>query len=362
MVTDLYEIPSDEYFKRDTSGLTETAVVPTNTYIETNDTCNLNCIMCRTKDSVRQKGAMPLEAFERHVAQMYRDGGRATTIHSIGDPLVNNNIEEYLKILRKNKVGISFLSSNCQFLHRHIDTILSYRDVISALRPSVDAASKATYELVRDGASWERLHDNLLMFKRENDKLARPMDIRFSTCVSKANFHEIAYIPSVFSYISAPTTHSFSFANWKGPSLKDMERFNYFPGQLHHSAPCSMLWDTTIILKEGTLSVCCNDFDGGVVFGSADKDRKAEFNNETIRAFRRAHMANDRDNMPELCRECYRVDPRYGVLVSELICWFYATGKKHPVYLQQSLNRIGPMLQDRKFPEILPEIEKLASL
>ena len=77
-----FEYQKKEFFKnKDTKSKTG--------ILEINNSCNINCVMCDTKSSTRQKKLMDLDLCEKSVKQMKEDGVTSVLLHTIGDPLAN---------------------------------------------------------------------------------------------------------------------------------------------------------------------------------------------------------------------------------------------------------------------------------
>jgi hypothetical protein len=359
ILKDLENVPLEKHLQIQTEGLSEEADVEHHVgAIEINDSCNLNCVMCRSNEATRSKGLMDLGLFEEIVIQLVSKGIRTTNFHTIGDPTVNKNLSKYLEILKRHGVTLHHLSSNCQMLERQIDTIMEYRNIIGHFRPSIDAASKDVYEFIRVNGTWDILQKNLAMFADRNASVSNPIPVYVKNVIMKQNYHELAFMPDVFSFLTPETFHSFDFAMWLGPALRDMEGSNYFDGEYTLNRPCGYYWENIIILKDGALSTCCVDFTGDPVFGHFnDGELKDTYNNDTIKSWRRAHITGEVSAIPEMCKSCYIVDPRYSKVVNGLILHFYHHIKKHPVYLQNKLNEIGPMLREHRFADARTAIE-----
>lgn len=361
LVDSLKHVSTLEYVRKKAVGWDEFSEAPSQIgAIEINDSCNLNCVMCKTGDSTRDKALMDLGLFEDIIAKLHDSGVRTTNFHTVGDPTANKKLPRYLDVIRKYNFTLHHLSSNCQLLERHLDTIFEYRDVISQFRPSIDAASKESYENIRLTGTWEALHKNLAQFAERNAAIAKPIPVYIGNVIAKQNFHELAFIPSVFSYVAPEINHSFALAIGRGPSTEDFLAYSYFEEEYIMNAPCGHNWDNIVILNNGRLSTCNLDFNGDLAFGHInDGELSNVFNNDTIRATRRAQLAGDVENMPAQCQKCYIVDPRYSKIINSVIQNFYHNIKRHPVYLQNALNEIGPMLKEHRFDDVLSVTESM---
>lgn len=348
-----------DYVRQDAGSSSEFQKLDTSVAaIEINDSCNLDCAMCKTSEATRIKAVMDLGLFEDIVAKLAARGVRSTNFHTIGDPTANKNLAKYLEIIRRHKLTVSHLSSNCQMLERHLDTLFEYRDVIFEFRPSVDAASKAVYESIRVKGNWEKLLENLVLFAKRNEAASNPFPVLIHNVISKVNYHELAFIPSMFSFVTDPLHHTFSLLKATGPATPYFMENSYFGNDYIPNSPCRIFWGSPVILKDGQVAACCVDYDGSTVFAHIkDGDIGDLFNNDTIRGFRRAHLAGDAKSMPALCQSCYLADPRYGYVISGAIQRFYAKVKKHPVHLQLALNKIGALLKSRDFAGVKAVID-----
>ena len=170
--------------------------------LEINNSCNINCVMCDTKSSSRPKKLMNLDLCEKSVKEMHSQGIRNILLHTIGDPLANTKLKDYLKILRKYNMQAG-ISTNGLMLDKHVDTLAEYFDTCSNIRFSIDGVKKETYEKIRFGGVFEKLIENLNLAEKKLKKIG----YEFSTdlVISTDNFKEIGQFIVFFrKYINNP--------------------------------------------------------------------------------------------------------------------------------------------------------------
>lgn len=329
--------------------------------IEINDSCNLNCAMCETKKAERgKKGLMDIEMFRIGVEKLCARGMRATNLHTLGDPIANRNLRDYLEILRNNKVYLTNFSTNGLMLKRHMDTLFEFRENIGTMRFSIDAATKPTYERIRVGGKFETLHENLLAFAERNSSAAHPFTINVSAIVSADNYHELAMIPHVFSYLAPPVSFSFGMLSTQEPTHGYFSKFNLFGNQFQVRQPCNRNWRSLFVLKNGDMTTCCQDYHGDIVFGNLfEDDVDQAYNSNFMQGVRNAHLENDVAAMPKICQGCYVVDPRLDEVFNGIFQYFFRHVQKHPVHLQQALNEIRPKLSAMDMDGVMEIVEKL---
>jgi len=360
LLQELQQTPLSAYLRSRVNAESVEAEVPNRiAEIEINDTCNIDCVMCNTSLASRKKGTMALDLFEKIVSLLSARGMRAFNLHTIGDPLANPKLADYLAILR-NYGCTTRISSNCLLLERHMETLLEYRDVVLLLRASIDAASKHVYEKIRLGGKWEVLHRALIAFATRNAQEKDPLPVAVSNVVNADNFHEIAFIPLVFSYLAPPERFKFHFMNSLSPTNDYFLATNYFGDDFTQNAPCPTVFDSIYVLKDGGLTTCCRDYHGELVFGNLRSDTLEQaYNNDTCKQVRRAHLDGAIEQMPKICQSCYIVDPRLSDLLNRIYQYYTRQIQGHPAELQNALNKIGPLLKQRAFTQVLDVVQAL---
>ena len=156
--------------------------------LEINNSCNINCVMCDTKSSTRQKRLMNLDLCDKSVKQMKEQGIRSILLHTIGDPMANVRLKEYLKILRKYNMQAG-ISTNGLMLDKHVDTLAEYFDTCSNIRFSIDGVKKETYEKIRFGGVFEKLVENLNLAQTKLKKIG--YEFAIDLVITKDNFNEL---------------------------------------------------------------------------------------------------------------------------------------------------------------------------
>ena len=284
--------------------------------IETNTTCNLNCPMCNTAISIRKEKKMDIDLFEKIVIFLKQNGRNSTHLHTIGEPLINPNFEEYLKILRKYKLSLN-LVTNGQYLDKRIELLSENVDIIKNIGISIDGAKKETYEILRPPGKFVRLIENLNMLK------ALKVNKKIYSVVSNDVKHEMAehlefysqFVPmqniilNLLTSLSADSENSYFNNN------------SLFPNHTVSSTPCSGVFNSVYFQSNGGLTVCGRDYFDDLVIGHIDKETPiAAMNNDRVKQIRKMHMDN---NIPKdyMCNSCFTIRQE----VKDMFCLFYET-------------------------------------
>lgn len=314
--------------------------------IEINNTCNIDCLMCKTSLSTRKKGMMPKELLELSVAKIVELGGRNVELHTIGDPLANPRLGDVLAVLRSRSVRTGLLT-NGLLLGRYVDVLAEYVDVCSVLSVSIDGATKQTYERIRAGGNWEQL---LAQLELAREKLVpKGYRLRVAICVSRDNVGEIGqWVERFRPYVKRPYFDMlFGIVNSLSPDNEYFEATNLFPAHTYVNAPCSQVSQPVgHTLIDGRVTVCCRDYDGSLVIGDVQQDSLAAiFKSKAMKAMQDAHAARDLSAYP-LCATCYTVDSRVSGAFAEMMNYLLYFHPSEPAaFYQERVDRFVAAFQ-----------------
>ncbi len=289
--------------------------------LEINNSCNINCVMCDTKSSSRKKKLMNVELAEKYVKEMRENGIKSVLLHTIGDPLANTKLKDYLRILRKYKMQAG-LSTNGLMLDKHVETLAEYFDVCSNIRFSIDGVKKETYEKIRFGGVFEKLIDNLNLAENKLKKIGYEFNI--DLVITKDNFDELGeFIVYFRKYINNPYKNfHLNFMNSLSPNNDYFLKNNMMSEHTSKNFYCNYASSLIpYILVDGRVSACCRDYDGSLVVDDLNKNAlEGMKDSKGFKNLQSAHMNEDESiNNYELCKSCYVVDDRIAIIWQNLI-------------------------------------------
>lgn len=158
--------------------------------------CDLACPEC-ISGSVLNKGGFSSERLESLVSEIADAGVRAVILIGGGEPLAHKGIDRAIEFLKKRGLHIG-LVTNGTLLGRHLDVVAANVDWV---RISVDAATAATYQLVRPSRHGRNMFFRILRNMLEfSDCKAGALGYSFVTVFRKdsdgrtivSNVHEIS--------------------------------------------------------------------------------------------------------------------------------------------------------------------------
>ena len=134
--------------------------LPAHLQLEITSACNLRCMMClvRYRPPVNKlAGAMRPELFHRLVDEL--PGLNRLTLQGLGEPLLSPYLMEMVEAAVARRITVGF-NTNATLLNRRRATEL-VDSRVDWLHVSLDGASAAAYEAVRDGADFDTVVANL---------------------------------------------------------------------------------------------------------------------------------------------------------------------------------------------------------
>jgi MoaA/NifB/PqqE/SkfB family radical SAM enzyme len=138
-----------------------TAPLPAHVQLEVTSACNLRCQMClvRYRPPVNKlAGAMTMDVFRRLVDST--PVLRKLTLQGLGEPLLSPHLLDMVAYAKQRGIAVGF-NSNGTLLHRAVaDRLVELQ--LDWLHVSVDGATAATYEGIRDGSDFAKVQRNLL--------------------------------------------------------------------------------------------------------------------------------------------------------------------------------------------------------
>lgn len=249
--------------------------------LELTNACNLRCVICPTGNGRMQrgKGLMREETF----ALALSGAGRLefVLLFQWGEPLLHPRFAELARRARATGAR-TLLTTN--------GTLLDAPRIAGLLNSGVDRVTVSidgdarTHEAVR-GVPLARTLEGLERLVAERDRRRSGTAIDVSMVVS-------------------PETESASAA-FRDAYAGRVDRVQTIPLLTHgpRRTRCREPWrGGLVVLRDGTVTVCCVDHDGVLAVGHVERDRLSDlWNGPGLRALRQAHVSGP---LPALCATC----------------------------------------------------------
>jgi sulfatase maturation enzyme AslB (radical SAM superfamily) len=297
---------------------------PKKIQIETFLGCNARCTYCTVHEWKREHGAMTDEVFARIVEQLIPIGRhvQAISLYMDGEPLMDRQMERRVKELKSHNLPHIGFATNGALLSES-----RARDLLEGgldwLAISFDSLNKESFEKVRLRLKFDTVLQNIKRFFELRNEGGFHTKVILRHVNSVDDPEELVSYKSYWSeYLDEKDiVQSFDVHNWgNGKSPPDQDWL----------APCSHVFDNMVILRDGTVPLCCIDYDGLNAFGNVMTTPLMEiWNSPRWEEVRQAHRAGRRADIA-MCGTCdvpeqvdIKVDPgselRQAALASEAI-------------------------------------------
>lgn len=269
--------------------------------IELTNICPMQCIMCVRKKMTRPLGFMEEWLFKSVVEQI-RGVNTHIILHHFGESLLHPHLYNLLFCLKKTKIK-SILSANpTELSQERIEAVC--RGGLNDLILSIDGATQETYRSIRGDHADLGLAENnisaLIVFKNKF-KFKYPRLI-IQMIRMKKNEQEVPLFRKKWGISGIDEVYIKDFYTWSC-SPQDIKELSPIK-RPQSSFPCSCPWLDMVILWDGRVVPCCNDFDGLYVLGNAkEMFLKEIWNGHSMLMLREQHR-NSKLSGNILCRDC----------------------------------------------------------
>jgi len=262
---------------------------PARINVELTNHCNQRCRLCPRLGFTRPLGFMDVALFERIAVECGRHP-TALWLHFLGESLLHRDAVRMVRIAKDAGVVRVGLSTNGVSLAVHADALIDAG--LDRLECSMDALDREGYRAMRGRDHFERVVRNVETFlarKRERGSETPLTSIQFMrTLELEARLAEVAarWQPVlgprdfVMTIEPAPFGGSIAARVAAGPD-----------GEAGRPA-CAWLFESLVILQDGTVTMCGADWDASAPLGNAgEQDIASIWSSPELQRRRRAHLA-----------------------------------------------------------------------
>ncbi len=163
--------------------------LPTNLYFEVTNRCNLPCQTCVRTFNLHEAERDPFPQELRQAAEVLPALQRVV-LHGIGEPLLNKNLPEMIRVAKAQGAWVLFNSNGILLDGKWQDTLIDTG--LDELRVSIDAATPETFQRIRGAASFPRLVENLKRFvARKRERSVSHPRLSLWMVAMRTNIHEL---------------------------------------------------------------------------------------------------------------------------------------------------------------------------
>ena len=289
----------------------KTRGVPRVLTIETCNVCNLECIMCPHRLMTRGKQTMDMGLYAKIIDSAAAMGIRELSLTNYGEPLLDKSLVQRIKYAKGRGMRVA-LTTNGTLLVRNDNTTKLLESGLDWIDISIDGITKQTYERIREGGRFEDVMDGFAKLIGERGQQAGTPKVGINCCVQAANSAELRGKRREFHRLFEGADSLFF-----GPEYVRADEAEPLPQDMDAGVPakgarfvlpCRLPFDTITVLVDGSVALCCMDYDGRVRLGNlASQSVEQVWSSEAYTMVRELHLEGQGTRI-QTCATCARFD------------------------------------------------------
>ena len=277
------------------------AVFPKNMLLEVTNICNDSCLFCANSKSTRKRGFIEPKFAKKVLKEAYELGTTDVGFYATGEPLVNKELEEYIKYAKEIGYEYTYITTNGALLDKERANSLIEAG-IDSIKFSINASNKKDYILIHGKDDFEKVERNLKnlsdLIKGTGIKLYISCIFTDQTKNTKDEFESIFkdYVDDIiFLHCVNQSGYMYEINNL----LIDEKCAKYNP----QNDICPIIFNNFYVTYEGYLTMCCSDFQNYLTVADLNQESlKEAWNNEYAEYLRKCHLQHDL--IGTLCYNC----------------------------------------------------------
>lgn len=277
--------------------------------VELTNACNFRCLFCPTgnKAMTRETGLMTSETFRNLVHEC---AGHGTGLRFIGwgEPTLHKSLPEFIGMAHK-----AGLPTHINTNGSNLTSLLSCINAgLSSVKFSFQGVDRKSYAEARNIDYFEQLRAIVRVVYNARGEHEAPY-IQVSTTTTYETPEQVKEFRRLFEpfcdTLSVGRTifghMDMSAVRLKPQEMETLKRLSgHEPKELDHPRPCPEVNDKLSVAWDGSVRVCCNDFDGHTNLGNINTRPLAEiWRDKVIEDYRKRLSAEDYSG--PLCGVCF---------------------------------------------------------
>jgi uncharacterized Fe-S cluster-containing radical SAM superfamily protein len=302
----------------------ELAERPQGALIEITNACNLNCVMCNTKNSKRSLGFMKPETFETILQQLKSVGINSIGLHTVGETFMFPELEAFLSKIQAMDFSV-WLSTNGQFPQQIKSLTERFPNLANSYRFSIDGAKKETYESIRKGGKYEKILESLEIINFFNQgKINSNVFLSIDSILSLTNIDELPLFFKTFSKYCLPEDIKFWPVNSLSPDQSYFRSSFPFKNLVYQSIPCLRMFNNLFFTHDGRATLCCRDYEAELVVGDIMTTSLMDiWQGKEAEQIRAKHLGPPEKMDIKACSSCYVPFETVSYVINEFIHRLY---------------------------------------
>lgn len=275
---------------------------PKNMLLEVTNACNHSCVFCANSKMTRKKSLIDFNFACRILKEAYDLGTREVGFYSTGEPLINKDLEQYIKLAKDIGYEYVYITTNGALLMPERARSI-VESGIDSIKFSINAGTKEKYLAIHGQDNFEEVYNNLKYLFEYRKEHELNFKIFVSCILTKYTAVEKEMFVEKFNKISDDIV----FLNCKNQCGVMYEINNLLEVENTEDSPmstyCPLPFNKLHITCEGYITACCADFQNYLAVADLNNTKLIDaWNNEIFIQLRRRHIENTLEGT--LCFNC----------------------------------------------------------
>lgn len=271
---------------------------PRHVWIENTNICNAVCSFCPHENMKRKQGVMDFDLYKKIIDEIAAlSTVTVASIHGFGEPLLDKQFIQRIEYAKKKNLPYVSTNTNASFLNEEISRKI-IESGLNEIYISFDSATEENYRKIRNGINFHEVEENIkfLCAQKKKNNLKKPfIYLSFVTCEENKNEVKLYQRKwkSIVDGISISILH-----NWAGFTIE-----NWYKNGMRRD-PCRAIWTDMNIHWDGSVPLCCYDYETATVLGDIKRQSITDiWNGDIVNTLREDHKRGWFENI-NTCRNC----------------------------------------------------------
>ena len=257
---------------------------PLSLNIESTNVCNLDCFFCPRKESSKGIGSMDYALFTRIIDECAERGSlKLINLHKDGEPLAHPRIFDMIRYIADSGAAeeFGFTTNGILLTEKRARKLLDAG--LNKISISIDATSEDAYERSKGRRKYRTVEENVRRFLEIKPGYVRAT-VKFIRMQENSGEEE-AFVEMWNKYDVEVVVNEYH--DWSG-SVRDSSMLDILPLS---SYACENPFYSLAVNWDGTVSICCVDWDSQAVVGDTREQSLTEiWRGEKLRRYREMHL------------------------------------------------------------------------
>ena len=304
---------------------------PSKINLEVTNICNHACIFCAHSKCTKKQMLIDKEFAFRIIKDAYELGAREIGFYLCGEPLVNPDLEEYIRYSKELGYEYTFITTNGALLD--LDRFISLSTAgLDSIKFSINAANESDYKLVHGRDDYNKVISNVIAAAEYRKNYGLKVKMSVSTIITRLTKKAGDDLKKklgdyVDEIIVNKCVNQGGLMSEINDTLALDDRSNGIALGGNGNTICTLPFKNLYVSCDGFLTVCCTDFQNYLAVADLKKDSlEKAWNNNKICEIRRRHIEHRLEGT--MCYNCiFNCNTQVEPLMHESsfpvdwICW-----------------------------------------